>query len=276
MNTTTLDYSINLNDIKSIKTILQYNDVKIYEANWRFDKIIAKEISNNKNIDNELTVLSKCIHPKIVQFFGAHKGATKTTMIFEYMENGNLYDYIKNNTLDEQQKLLIMTDITKGLHYLHEREPNIVLHRDLKPANILINKHGDAKISDFGISKLVDKRYSCDFTTHSGEQGTYIWMSPEVLNHEEYNYQADIYSLGLIFYYIWKEKIPWSDKKMNTVQLMFAKNQNTLELDLDKRDPVQSLIDNCTSYNKHTRPNTTYIMNALYKYSYGLMQNDLK
>lgn len=274
MNTTTLDYSVNLNDITPIKILLQYNNVKIYEAYWRFDKVIAKEISNNKTIDNELIILSKCIHPKIVQFFGAHKGTAKTTMIFEYMENGNLYDYVRDNTLDAQQKLLIMTDITRGLHYLHEREPNIILHRDLKPANILINKYGEAKISDFGISKLVDKKYSCEFTSHSGEQGTYVWMSPEVLNHETYNYQADIYSLGLIFYYIWKEKIPWSETNMNTIQLMFAKNQNTLELDLDKNDPVQMLIDNCTSYQKKNRPNTTHIINALYKYLYELTKHD--
>lgn len=263
--TTVFDYYINIQDLKFKNTILNERNVNIYEADWRSERVCVKEINTDDNTSNELLVLSKCIHPKIVQFLGFNRRNEKTNILFEFMQNGNLEEYIRSNTVSEMNKIQIAIDVTKALHYLHNRFPEIVLHRDMKPSNILINKHGEAKISDFGISKMVKRKYSSDFSGHSNEKGTYVWMSPEVLKGEPYNYSADVFSLGLIMYYIWTEKQPYKDLNLTTIQLMFQKNQGTLQLDnISNFYELNELIQKCVLYDPLERPNTKHILDELY------------
>ena len=73
--TTVSDYYIKKNEIKFKNTIYKTENVNIYEAEWRYERICVKEIALNEEINNELFVLSKCIHPKIVQFLGFTKQA---------------------------------------------------------------------------------------------------------------------------------------------------------------------------------------------------------
>ena len=259
MYTTQLDYIIN-DDILYMKSVFEYKNVRVYKGLWRHQIICVKEVENNDKLDNELTILSKCIHPKIVQFIGMKKDEFKTSIMLEYMKQGNLKEYLKKTIIPDDKKYKIMKDITIGLHYLHNRQPNIVLHRDLKPENILVNEHGEVKISDFGISKLVNNSSRHNYKGHSGEQGTYIWMAPEVINHEPYNYLCDIYSLGLIIFYIWTGKLPFAETQMNTMQIMFAKINNNISVKIQDNIKLNNIVQSCTMFEKEKRPNTSDIL----------------
>ena len=267
MNTTSIDYNISTDDIKILNVLKDFGAVKIYRALWKEQLVCVKEIQNDcykkksTNVDNELRILSKTIHPKIVQFLGAEKKLNKTTIVFEYMERGDLDEYMEQYglNLDEHAKLKLMFDITLGLHYLHLRCPFAIIHRDLKPANILVNKYGCAKICDFGLSKLIDKALLRRIK-HSGEKGTYIWMAPEVMKHEYYDSSSDIYSLGLIFYFIWTSKIPFNSYKMNTIQLAFGKHNNTLTIEKTENKLIDDLINKCISSDPKMRPKTMDII----------------
>ena len=79
------------------------------------------------------------------------------------------------------------------------KEHNIV-HRDIKPQNIFVSQYGDYKLGDFGIAKTVEK------TMGGTKIGTYKYMAPEVYNNQPYNSSADIYSLGLVLYWILNER----------------------------------------------------------------------
>ena len=117
MNTSSVDYRINSANIVRIETIVRNKNVDVYIALWReYQKVCVKEIENDEKVDNELCVLSKCIHPKIVQFFGAGKNENHTFMMFEYMENGDLENYIKKEKIDNKKKIDIMLDSAIGLH----------------------------------------------------------------------------------------------------------------------------------------------------------------
>lgn len=75
-----------------------------------------------------------------------------------------------------------------------------IIHRDIKPQNIFISGSGDYKLGDFGIAKAAEK-------TMSGTRiGTYKYMAPEVYNNHPYGAQADIYSLGLVLYWMLNER----------------------------------------------------------------------
>lgn len=271
MNTSSIDYRIDVDNLEKYETLLRYKKIHIYRAKWRkYQTVCVKQIDNNGGDDdeedevkNELSILSKCIHPRIVQFLGAGKKGRSAYIIFEYMDNGNLEEYISNIKLNNNQKLKLMLEITIGLQYLHNRTPEIILHRDLKPANILINKYGEAKISDFGISKLINSDVFDVFKGHTGEMGTYMWMSPEVLKHEHYNYKSDIYGLGLIIYYIWTETKPFIEYDLNTIQLMFAKFQNKLEISITNNNVIHDLVNLCCSYEMDKRPDSETIIERL-------------
>lgn len=79
-----------------------------------------------------------------------------------------------------------------------------IVHRDIKPQNIFVSPYGDYKLGDFGIAKTVEK------TTGGTKIGTYKYMAPEVYNNRPYNAQADIYSLGLVLYWLLnKRRMPF-------------------------------------------------------------------
>jgi serine/threonine protein kinase len=80
------------------------------------------------------------------------------------------------------------------MNYLHLCS---IMHRDLKSGNVLIDSHGTAKISDFGLSCVLDMGSSRDLTA---ETGTYRWMAPEVIRHEPYSNKADVYSFGVVLW----------------------------------------------------------------------------
>lgn len=78
----------------------------------------------------------------------------------------------------------------KGLDYLVQKK---ICHRDIKPSNILLNRRGEAKISDFGMSKQLTRSIQA-FNTF---KGTYMYMSPERLKGEEHSFDSDVWSLGV-------------------------------------------------------------------------------
>lgn len=257
--TTVSDYYIKTNAIEYKKTIRQTEDIVVYEGEWRYDKVCVKKIQQNDNICNELFVLSKCIHPKIVQFLGFNRQDDNVFIVFEYMENGNLFEYLRHNDLTSIQKIGIMLDVVIALHYLHNRYPAMVIHRDIKPTNILIGKNGEAKLSDFGISKIIQRG-----TSNSRERGTYTWMAPEVLIGTSYNHLADIYSLGLVIYYIWTERMPFDKCDFSVIQLIFAKLQYQIKVeDIEDNERINDLVKQCTNYDQHERPYTETIIEQL-------------
>lgn len=78
----------------------------------------------------------------------------------------------------------------RGMNYLHFGKPP-VLHRDLKSANILLDDSYNAKVADFGLSRLKAQERSM-----TGNCGTVQWMAPEILANESYAEPADVYSYG--------------------------------------------------------------------------------
>ena len=89
-----------------------------------------------------------------------------------------------------------------------------IIHRDIKPQNIFLSKHGDYKLGDFGIAKTVEK------TMGGTKIGTYKYMAPEVYNNQPYGTAVDIYSLGLVMYWLLNKRrmpfLPLPPQKMTS------------------------------------------------------------
>ncbi|EJW76420.1 STE/STE7/MEK5 protein kinase [Wuchereria bancrofti] len=103
----------------------------------------------------------------------------------EFMDGGSLDRYKK---LPVSVLVPTAVSIICGLHYLWTHK---VMHRDIKPSNILVNTHGDVKISDFGVSKELERSVACSFV------GTSVYMAPERVHGGPYRICSDIWSFGL-------------------------------------------------------------------------------
>ena len=97
----------------------------------------------------------------------------------------------------EKDVLKLGKDICNALVLCKNRN---IVHRNIKPQNIFVSRDGDYKLGDFGIAKMVEQ------TTGGTKIGSYNYMAPEVYNYEPYGHAADIYSLGLVLYWLLNEK----------------------------------------------------------------------
>lgn len=99
--------------------------------------------------------------------------------------------------VSEETVIQIAKDMCAALELCKKYE---IIHRDIKPQNIFVSPNGDYKLGDFGIAKTVEK------TTGGTKIGTYKYMAPEVYNNQPYGSGADIYSLGLVLYWLLNER----------------------------------------------------------------------
>ncbi|XP_074373900.1 G-type lectin S-receptor-like serine/threonine-protein kinase LECRK4 [Apium graveolens] len=112
------------------------------------------------------------------------------------MVNGSLADIIFIPQLRPKcdESIRIALDIVKGIHYLHEECKTQIIHCDIKPQNILIDAHRSARISDFGLAKLLkpDQKNTC-----TGIRGTRGYVAPEWYRKMPVAVKADVYSFGV-------------------------------------------------------------------------------
>ena len=102
-----------------------------------------------------------------------------------------------SKTITDAQVIKVASDICNALAFCEKRN---LVHRDIKPQNILVSSDGTCKLGDFGIAKTVER------TTSGTKTGTYKYMAPEVYNNKPYGEKADIYSLGLVLYWMLNER----------------------------------------------------------------------
>mmetsp|Transcript_13182 Transcript_13182/g.31588 ORF Transcript_13182/g.31588 Transcript_13182/m.31588 type:complete len:1491 (+) Transcript_13182:121-4593(+) len=149
----------------------------------------------------EMRLLSRLRHPCITTVMGAIMTGHNPMMVMELMENGSLYDLLRNETLYTGGEIImqIVRDVAQGLRFLHGSSPP-TLHRDLKAKNILIDSRFRAKVADFGLATR----------NKSHITGTPFWMAPEyLLGKTDYTTSCDIYAFGMIIYEIYSRKIPY-------------------------------------------------------------------
>ncbi|GAM26482.1 hypothetical protein SAMD00019534_096570 [Acytostelium subglobosum LB1] len=192
--------SFQLKDLKIIKVLgrgqggvvkLAYHEPsKSYVAL----KVMPLDIQENvrKQIILELKTLYKTHCPHIVSFYDAFYSEGSIQIALEFMDGGSLTDLLQRVKVIPEPVLAKLTlNVLQGLFYLH-KEVHLI-HRDIKPSNILLNRKGEAKISDFGVSSQRQDTMSKAVTW----VGTVVYMSPERISGKSYSYDSDIWSLGL-------------------------------------------------------------------------------
>eukprot|EP00897_Mesotaenium_endlicherianum_P001795 jgi/Mesen1/1643/ME000135S00636 len=152
---------------------------------------LSVEESVRKNLMQELKINHQFKSANVVQCFHAFYHDGNIFIVLEYMDAGSLADVLKyQKTIREPHLAAISKRALLGLSALHQKH---IIHRDIKPSNMLVNRRGEVKISDFGVSSELQHTMAQAATF----VGTYTYMSPERINGGTYGLNCDIWALGL-------------------------------------------------------------------------------
>ncbi|WJX36215.1 hypothetical protein P8452_24117 [Trifolium repens] len=167
--------------------------------------VAVKNLLNNKGqaekeFKVEVEAIGKVRHKNLVGLVGYCADGAQRMLVYEYVDNGNLEQWLHGDvgpvsplTWDIRMKIAVGT--AKGLAYLHEGLEPKVVHRDVKSSNILLDKKWNAKVSDFGLAKLLGSGKSYVTTR---VMGTFGYVSPEYASTGMLNEGSDVYSFGIL------------------------------------------------------------------------------
>ncbi|VDM54817.1 unnamed protein product [Angiostrongylus costaricensis] len=178
-------------------------------------KVLKDEESWHSEQTIYIDVLRRAGHPNILRYVDVERRNNEYWLITEFMNQGNLHEYLKKHVLTLKQCLRIMSGMLEGLAFLHEPQGNkfTVVHRDIKSKNILLksietSENGKeltltACIADFGLAAVFSSPQIDDQVT--GQVGTFRYMSPEVLEGAtEFTIPAfqriDVYAMALVMW----------------------------------------------------------------------------
>ncbi|KAL7219800.1 hypothetical protein ACSBR2_012794 [Camellia fascicularis] len=140
-------------------------------------------------------------HPHIVSLIGFYNVKPELILLYDYMTNGSLEDHlftINSDPLLWKQRLKICIGVARGLQHLHSSVKHGVIHCDVKPSNILLDENWVAKVTDFGISRLIPNDIANESFTVSRIIGTYGYMALEYAIHGKLTTKSDVFSFGMV------------------------------------------------------------------------------
>ncbi|XP_028753561.1 U-box domain-containing protein 34 [Neltuma alba] len=166
-------------------------------------KVLHQDAINKKEeFLKEVEILSQLHHPHMVLLLGACPETG--CLVYEYLENGSLDDYLFSNSgkppLPWFIRFRIVFEVACGLSFLHNSKPEPIVHRDMKPGNILLDRNYVSKISDVGLAKCLSDVIPDNITEYRESMlaGTLHYMDPEYQRTGTVRPKSDVYALGVI------------------------------------------------------------------------------
>eukprot|EP01096_Ripella_sp_DP13-Kostka_P007027 TRINITY_DN2558_c0_g2_i5.p1 TRINITY_DN2558_c0_g2~~TRINITY_DN2558_c0_g2_i5.p1 ORF type:complete len:754 (-),score=308.11 TRINITY_DN2558_c0_g2_i5:3-2264(-) len=155
-------------------------------------EMILDEQPNKDIIVNEILLMKECNHENIVNFIESYLVDGALWVVMEYINGCDLTQIVDNcRPVTEEAISTIMRDVLRGLEHLHAKS---IIHRDIKSDNIMISLDGVVKLTDFGYGAQLTKEHAKRQTV----VGTPYWMAPEVIQGDQYDVKADIWSTGVM------------------------------------------------------------------------------
>ena len=149
-----------------------------------------------KEFRNEVNVIGQTHHKNLVRLLGYCDDGQNRLLVYEFLQNGTLANLVFGGIKPSwNQRTGIALGIAKGLLYLHEECCTQIIHCDIKPQNILLDECNNAKISDFGLAKLLMLNQS---HTHTDIRGTKGYVAPEWFRNMPITSKVDVYSFGVV------------------------------------------------------------------------------
>ncbi|XP_029972143.1 tyrosine-protein kinase ITK/TSK [Salarias fasciatus] len=177
----------------------------VLEGTWRERKVAVKmmreECMSEDDFKEEAKVMMRLSHCKLVQLYGVCTQRSPLCLVFEFMDNGCLTDYLRarRGRLSPDQLLRMCLDVSEGMMYL---ESSNFIHRDLAARNCLVSKNNEVKVSDFGMTRFV---FDDQYTSSQCSKFPVKWSAPEVIRYSKFSSKSDVWSFGVLMWEVYTE-----------------------------------------------------------------------
>nr|WP_274602046.1 serine/threonine-protein kinase [Pseudoalteromonas sp. S16_S37] len=218
-------------------------------------KVLNNTQAHSQTLLEEARLLARLNHPNIVQVYNVQEIDDCLVLEMEYVQGTTLANHVKEAHISLEQKLSILIDIAQGLSAAHQQD---ILHLDLKAANVLINKQGQAKIADFGISQLKGEQELSALSSF----GSLVSMSPEQLREEPLDQRSDLFSFGLLAYQLLTGNHPYRGQAKSSSEQAIAEQIKHVPLKASASEIIGlppaliALLDRLLQFNKDLRPSS--------------------
>lgn len=211
-------------------------------------------------LDNEISIWSALEHPHLLRMIGQRITSKELRIFSELMDESLHARHHRMMRLGAKPRFVTTMEgvrqICLGLLYLHDRN---IMHRDLKSENVLVCEKDTEvvyKIGDFGLARVSSTQ------PMTAETGSYRWMAPEVIRHEQYDCSCDVYSLAMLMYEMLTLCVPFS--KNLPLEAAFAVARDGARPPLPPLpDDVRFLVTDCWAQIRTARPTVADVMSRL-------------
>lgn len=225
----------------------QYAAVKIVSKN----ALVNSRISLNslaedherilQGIEREIVIMKLIDHPNIMRLYDVWETSTELYLILEYVEGGELFDYIcENGRLSTSEALGYFQQIIAAVDYCHHFN---IAHRDLKPENLLLDANKNIKVADFGMAAWQKSNSNGMLRTACGSPH---YAAPEVVAGTPYNGSAsDIWSCGIILFALLAGRLPFDDDDLATLleKVKIAKFEIPSHIDRQAKHLISRMLE---------------------------------
>ncbi|XP_048319519.2 wall-associated receptor kinase-like 20 [Ziziphus jujuba] len=263
---------------------------EVFKGNLEDGTAIAAKRAKHGNIKgihqiiNEVRILCQVNHRSLVRLLGCCIELEQPILIYEYIPNGNLFEHLHGNQkyasfLSWIDRLRIAHQTAEGLAYLHYSSVPRIYHRDVKSSNILLDGKLDAKVSDFGLSRLAVAESASHITTCA--QGTLGYLDPEYYLNFQLTDKSDVYSFGVVMLellsskkaidfnrdeedvnlVVYMKRVLREERLMDAVDPVIKDGASNIELETMKA--LGSLAAACLDERRHNRPSMKQVADEI-------------
>ncbi|KAG0232418.1 hypothetical protein BGW42_008209 [Actinomortierella wolfii] len=245
----------------------------------------AAAAGTGEGVQHEIEMLSQLRDKHIIQFYGTTFDGddAKLVLAMEYAEGGSLHRAIARQRLvdDWPTKIRLAQEMTRGINYIHHKN---ILHRDLKSQNVLLTKHMEVKLCDFGLATVKIQSAAAKASTSnsmsgggvdgsgnrsngssgssssnidaSAPKGTLRWMAPELLSKRpKYSTKSDMYALGMVMWEMAADcTMPFRHQPDNAVVAAMVKSGEREDLPSNTPPEYHQVVLRCWSHDPAMRP----------------------
>ncbi|KAH7431876.1 hypothetical protein KP509_08G070900 [Ceratopteris richardii] len=232
----------------------------------------------------EITVLTKVRHRHLVSLLGYCIEGNERLLVYEYMSLGNLSSHLfdwknlKVPPLTWERRLKIALDVARGIEYLHGLAHKSFIHRDLKSSNILLGDGYRAKVSDFGLVKLVPE--GGKYSVETRLAGTFGYLAPEYAVTGRVTTKVDVFSFGVVLMELLTGRkaldetqseenvhlVTWFRRQLGNKGSFFQSIDGVIQVKDDISKSILSVAElagHCTAREPYNRPDMGHVVNVL-------------
>ncbi|KAL0442192.1 UNVERIFIED_CONTAM: putative LRR receptor-like serine/threonine-protein kinase [Sesamum radiatum] len=251
-------------------------------------KLQTEGIEGEREFKAEMEVLSRSgfgwPHPNLVTLYGWCLNGSEKLLVYEYMEGGSMEDLITDRiSFNWRRRLEVAIDVARALVFLHHECFPSIVHRDVKASNVLLDKNGKARVTDFGLARVVDAGGSHVSTMVAGTVG---YVAPEYGQTWQATTKGDVYSYGVLAMELATGRravdggeeclVEWAKRVMGDGKV--GSKRATIPVALlvsgladgaEKMSELLRLGIWCTAESPHFRPNMKEVLAMLFRISCG-------